>query len=346
MAVEIAGPNRQVTLRARLLLGADGSSSTVARIMRGSLPPRRDRLVAARAYFSGVEGPQDQLDVYVNSDDFPGYCWLFPTGNGAANVGLGIPLETLPTRDQTPAAMLRRHLHEDPALARRLRNASLSSKIAGWPLMTFSPDLPIVADRLILIGDAAGLINPLNGEGIQYALLSARWAAEMALLCLRDDDFSADALAPFAARVERELSCDMAVSRLVLQCITNRKLAPVWLQGMRIMSARARRDQEYASVVAGIFAGLAPPRDALSMAVVGGTIDQVARTVMSTVLAGPRGWTEFGIDVARIGINGAYHASTNPLGLIDWTMHTTKRTLELAFQAARQVISTNRVTDP
>jgi geranylgeranyl reductase family protein len=342
VAVEVAGPSGRFTLRSRLLIGADGSSSTVARIMRGSRPPRRDRMVAARAYFTDVEGPEDQLDVYVSAGCFPGYYWLFPTGNREANVGLGIPLETLPAHDQTPAAMLRRLLRDDLALAARLRRANLRGMIVGWPLMTYNHNLPIVADRLMLIGDAAGLINPLNGEGIQYALLSARWAAETVASCLHDGDLSAPALKPFAARVERELGCDMALARLIVDSITNRALTPVWLQALKIITARARRDDEYARIVAGIFAGLAPARDALNLTVVGGTLDQVARTValkaVSTVLGGPREWAELGVDIAQVGFNVAYDATTNPLGFVDWMTCTATNAVQLVSHATREVI--------
>ncbi|MGH6935196.1 MAG: geranylgeranyl reductase family protein, partial [Methylocella sp.] len=185
VAVEAASTNGHLTLRCRLLIGADGSSSTVARLMRGSAPPRRDRCIAARAYFANVEGPDDQLDLYFDRDCYPGFYWLFPTGNGEANVGLGIALETWPAHNLAPAAMLRRLMRDDAALAARLRNARPCGKIVGWPLMTYNHRLPVVSDRVMLIGDAASLINPLNGEGIQYALLSARWVAETLAPCLR-----------------------------------------------------------------------------------------------------------------------------------------------------------------
>ena len=55
----------------------------------------------------------------------------------------------------------------------RLAHAKVRDKIVGWPLVTYNPRLPIIANRVVLIGDAAGLINPLSGEGIQYALRSA-----------------------------------------------------------------------------------------------------------------------------------------------------------------------------
>ena len=344
--VEAAGPAGQFIMRARLLIGADGSGSKVARAMRGSQPPRRDRMVAARAYFTDVEGPEDQLDVYVSASCFPGYYWLFPTGNGEANVGLGIPVETLPAHDQTPAAMLRRLVREDPALAVRLDRANLRGTIVGWPLMTYNHDLPIVADRLMLIGDAAGLINPLNGEGIQYALLSGRWAADTIGPCLNDGDFSTSALAPFVERVERELGPDMALARLIVHWITNRALTPVWLQALRIISARAGRDDEYARIVAGIFAGLAPARDALSLTVFGGTVDQVARTAALNALVaargGPRDWAELGVDMTTIMLDLAYGVTANPSGFLQWMAGATTSALQLASQATRQILFRDR----
>src|ERR1700730_3462853 len=99
VAVEAANSKGHFTLCCRQLIGADGGSSTVARLMRGSAPPRRDRFIASRAYFANVEGPDDQLDVYFGHSSFPGYCCLFPTGNGEANVGLGMALETWPAHN-------------------------------------------------------------------------------------------------------------------------------------------------------------------------------------------------------------------------------------------------------
>jgi menaquinone-9 beta-reductase len=341
VAVEATSSNGHVTLRGRLLIGADGSSSTVARLMRGSAPPRRDRFLASRAYFANVEGPDEQLDLYFDGRCYPGFYWLFPTGNGEANVGLGMALETWPAHNLTPAAMLRRLMRGDPALAARLRNARLCGKIVAWPLMTYNHRLPIVSDRVMLIGDAASLINPLNGEGIQYALLSARWAAETLAPCLRGDDFSARALAPFTARVESELRYDMALARLIVQFISNRALTPVWIEVSKIIAARAHKDANYARIVSGIFAGLLPARDALK--VVGGTIDQAARSLVTkavrTAFSGPRGWVDPGVDTAQAGFQLADDAAKDRAGFGEWLKCAAACTMELGSQAAWNAIA-------
>jgi len=339
---EVAGPSGRLTLRSRLLIGADGSSSTVARVMRGSAPPRGDRIVAVRAYYENVAGAADQLDLYFTSRAFPGYYWLFPTGNGEANVGLGMALETIPERDETPAALLNRLIEKDLALSARLKDARLRGKVMGWPLMTYNHRLPIIDDRVMLIGDAAGLINPLNGEGIQYALLSGRWAAETVGGCVRQRDFSAAALAPYATKVECELRYDMALARLIVQLITNRGLNPVWLEALRIIATRARKDAAYAEIAGGILAGLAPARSAISLKVIGGTIDQAALSLgikaVMTAFSGPTAWAGIGVDTAQIGFQLAYDAALNPMAFAEWLMRVASDAVELGAQASWDAI--------
>jgi geranylgeranyl reductase family protein len=340
ISVEAAGSKGSFSLRCRLLIGADGASSAVGRIMRGSAPPRRDRFIAARAYFTNIDGPEDRLDLYFSGSCFPGYCWLFPTGNGEANVGLGVALETVPAHTETPALMLRRLIRSDPALSARLRNAQLCGKIAGWPLITYNHGLPIVSDRILLIGDAAGLINPLNGEGIQYALLSARWAAEALAPCLQCGDFSALALAPFAARVESELRYDMALARLIIQLTSNRALTPVWIEVFKILAARARKDDNFADTVSGIFAGLTPARDVLK--VVGGTIGEAWQSFASNAaseFSGPRGLARLAMSGARMGLELASGAVRDPLPFAEWLGSATASTFEYGSQAFRDAFA-------
>jgi menaquinone-9 beta-reductase len=265
-------------LRARLLLGADGSNSTVARALRGAPPPSRDRILAVRAYFDGVTGPADQVDLYCCGDSFPGYHWLFPAGGARANVGVGMVQVTYPRGRRNLRELLLRLIAEDAALRQRLRGARMRGGVLGSPLTTYDPQLPLVGERVMLLGDAAGLINPLNGEGIQYALQSARWAVDVAADRLRCGELGASALAAYECRVHQSLRQDMALSRLVVQVIRNRALNPVWLQALRIIGARARTDPDYAYRVGCVLTGLAPAIGTLGAGVAAKTVKQALLT--------------------------------------------------------------------
>lgn len=253
-------------LRARLLIGADGSSSLISRILRAAKPARRDQIVAVRAYFEGVEGRTDQADIYVNSSSFPGYYWLFPTGAGTANVGVGIPLETwIATKNQRLGQLFTEFIESDQAIRCRLAKARMRGKLAGWPLTTFNPQAPTIANRVALIGDAAGLINPLSGEGIQYALRSARWCSETLLNAVSSDDLSAHGLRPYATRAQAEMRYDMSLSRLIIDLLKSHALNPLWLSALEKIAKRGASGSSRYDIAAGVFAGLVPARDLLGL---------------------------------------------------------------------------------
>jgi len=261
-------------LRTRLLIGADGSNSIIARALRGSPPPRQDRIVAVRAYFDDIADPAGQLDVCLSSDSFPGYSWLFPCGGGLANVGVGMVVSTYPQTGRNLRELLLRLIAEDPSMRHRLGRARMDGKVLGCPLTTYNPRLPLVGDRIMLLGDAAGLINPLNGEGIQYALHSARWAADVAADRLLSGRLDAASLASYEQRVHHSLRQDMAFSRLIVQLIRNRALNPFWLRALRIIAARASIDPDYAYRAGCVVTGLAPASRALGLSVTAKTAGQ------------------------------------------------------------------------
>src|SRR3954447_25273694 len=119
-------------------------------------------------------------------------------------------LETVPRTEERLADLLDEFVDSDPVLRDRLAGARRKGRVVGWPLTTYLPGERLVGDRVLLVGDAGGLINPLNGEGIQYALQSGRWAAETLVQGLAAGDVSTAALTPYVTRVQRELRADMA----------------------------------------------------------------------------------------------------------------------------------------
>jgi menaquinone-9 beta-reductase len=167
-------------LAAEVIIAADGALSPVARLA-GMLDPQTALWgFAIRAYVP-AEVPLPLLILLDASPwrIYPGYGWLFPGADGQANVGIGVGLGS--SRGQ---AQLRGDLTRLVALLGQRGDLSADARpgpvMGGW-LRMGGTGAPPAAGNVLLTGDAAGLINPLQGEGIGPAMVSGRLAAEAVL---------------------------------------------------------------------------------------------------------------------------------------------------------------------
>jgi hypothetical protein len=225
----------------------------------------------------------------------------------------------------------------------------LRGAIAGWPLATYSPNRPVISDRVLLVGDAAGLINPLNGEGIQFALQSGRWAAETALRCLWQRTFAREALGAYQRKIERELRYDMAISGMIIQMIRNRDFNPFWLWALRIISARAKSDPVYGRLAAGMVAGVVSTRNALSARVLGGTVEQAILSLARDGLAAikePSSLIDPALAMAEMGLQFTSDLVRNPRDVFRWGGGLAAQAIELGIQTgahtARSLVDGSR----
>lgn len=195
--------SRRISLRtghgehdADFLLGADGANSLVRRSL--SRPFARSQLSVGAGFF--VRGPTAGHIAIKCVGEQPGYLWSFPRPD---HLAIGIctpalePVSSIALQQQTRAWISSHQLDRGASLERY-----------AWPI----PSLPardfdrlqVSASNWMLLGDAAGLVDPLTREGIYYALLSGRWAAESLL------DASAGALTGYEARLRDELYPELA----------------------------------------------------------------------------------------------------------------------------------------
>ena len=195
-----SGPERTpATFRAPLVLGCDGVSARLALSM--GLDKRDDRPmgVAVRRYYESPRTKDDflesQLELWDRSNPaeprlLPGYGWIFGMGDGTVNVGLGV-LSTSKAYGKTDyRALLRSWLDGTPE-EWGFREHNASGTVGGAALPMGFNRVPHYRDGLLLVGDAGGMVNPFNGEGIAYAMESARLAAECVTHALsRPEGFS------------------------------------------------------------------------------------------------------------------------------------------------------------
>jgi geranylgeranyl reductase family protein len=178
------GPEKtEVTYRAPVTVACDGVSARLA-IAQG-ITKRDDRPmgVAVRRYYESPRHDDDMLESWLElrtpeGDLLPGYGWVFGVGDGTSNVGLGILNTTKAWQDTNYRDLMARWTSSMPP-EWQFDEQHATGPIRGAALpMGFSRQ-PHYRDGLVLVGDAAGAVNPFNGEGIAYALESGRLAAEV-----------------------------------------------------------------------------------------------------------------------------------------------------------------------
>jgi geranylgeranyl reductase family protein len=163
------------TYRARVVVAADGNSSRLSVAM--GLPKRDDRPlgVAVRTYYRTDRHDDDYLESWLDLWDgdrlLPGYGWIFGMGDGTSNVGLGL-LNTSAAFGHTDYhALLRKWLKGMPA-EWGFTEENRTQPIRGAALPMGFNRTPHYHQGLLLVGDAGGMVNPFNGEGIAYAMES------------------------------------------------------------------------------------------------------------------------------------------------------------------------------
>jgi len=183
-------------ISARLVIGADGVSSAVARAYRLRRPV--EILPAFEAEFSKSPGDPDTVEVYLGRKFAPGlFGWWIPDGSGGARVGLAADADGTSAREY--------FAHLLTYLARRF-GTELGSPtaylVSGIPIGT----LPKThGPRVLLVGDAAAQVKPLSGGGIFTGMKCAEIAARVAAPALERDDLSEPALAAYDRAWRAEL---------------------------------------------------------------------------------------------------------------------------------------------
>ncbi|MEV6488398.1 geranylgeranyl reductase family protein [Actinoplanes sp. NPDC051633] len=188
-----SGPGKEpVQFRAPLVVAADGVSGKLPLAM--GLTKRDDRPigVAVRRYFhSPVRADDDYLESWLelrSAQDrerlLPGYGWIFGLGDGRVNVGLGILNSSSAFGKTNYRAMLNDWLATTPPDWGMTDEANADGPTLGAALPMGFNRVPHYTRGVMLVGDSGGMVNPMNGEGIAYAMESGELAAEVAVQAL------------------------------------------------------------------------------------------------------------------------------------------------------------------
>jgi geranylgeranyl reductase family protein len=216
------------SVTAPVVIAADGAGSRLA--LAAGLPRRSDRVmgVAHRAYFTSPRGADDYLELHLGLTDamrrpLPGYGWVFPLGDGEVNVGVGM-LSTSPAFRGTDYRRLLTDWVTGLPPGWCLDETHRTSNISG-ALLPMAMDRPVAYRQgLLLTGDAAGLVSPFNGEGVDHALESGVLAAEAVLAASRagfGTSAAEQALFGYVLRLRAEFGAQQRLGLIFARLIAN-----------------------------------------------------------------------------------------------------------------------------
>lgn len=245
---ELQSPDGTVSVRPRYTILATGANVGLLK-RTGMLNTDTKLIYGSRGYFGIDDSTVSGFNLYYLKDLLPGYAWVFPTGSSRANIGMG--------------AWGDRKLSDDmvTAFASRFANGSaeddarLETQVKSYPIRTDFPPTQLAGDNWLLVGEAAGMVNPLSGEGIDLALESGCLAAECLLGTLKSDAGSSADL--YRRRAKDQFGQYFRHMNFLCRQVATRP----WLIN-RLVSVMSR-DTDFGAAFVAVVLGISPGRNVL-----------------------------------------------------------------------------------
>jgi geranylgeranyl reductase family protein len=200
---------------------ADGSMNRFGRDLGTARRKDYPMGLAARGYYTSPRSTDPFLESQLDLRDsvgatMPGYGWVFPLGDGTVNVGVGLLSTFKRWKHVNTTKMMADYVSIAPEYWELSEESKLTDPVGGKLTMSFSKG-PLVGSNWITIGDAAGSINPWNGEGISYAYETGRIAADHVGRSLATGDFGL--LRRYPQHLEDEYGLYYRMSRIFVKLI-------------------------------------------------------------------------------------------------------------------------------
>ena len=204
---------------------ADGAHSALAKKIGADSMDPKHTAVSIRTYFQGVKTKDNCIEMHFLKELLPGYFWIFPTGGKYHEVNVGLILPSQRVRNEKKT--MKEHFEDilqSPDFYSRFTQAERNSPIEGWSLPLGSEQRQLVYPGALLVGDAAGLINPLTGEGIGYSMTSGKIAAEVLSTLLQKGLVSDEGLQSYSHRLRSKLKKEHKSSYFLQKLFTYPRL--------------------------------------------------------------------------------------------------------------------------
>jgi geranylgeranyl reductase family protein len=212
-----------VEVRARYVVVSDGANSRFGRALGTNRERSYPMGMALRGYYTSPRHDDRFIESHLDIRDgagkvVPGYGWIFPMGDGRVNVGVGLLSVEGRWKGVNTSKLMETFVEAAPGYWELSPAASCGAPTGGKLPMGMSVG-PRMGPTTLVVGDAAGAINPFNGEGIAYAYETGRLAASCLGRALAG--VGAEALADYPAQLEEAYGLYYRVARDFVRMISN-----------------------------------------------------------------------------------------------------------------------------
>ncbi|MBE6528676.1 MAG: NAD(P)/FAD-dependent oxidoreductase [Thermoplasmata archaeon] len=192
VGIKAKSMGEEIEIRAKVIVGADGYESQVGRWAGIDTTLKLSDIDSCIQYrMCNIDITPDYCEFVIGSCAPGGYIWVFPKGEKVANVGIGVAGQ-LCNKGADAKYYLDKWIAEDP----RFKNGQILEIMGGF--VSTCPGLDsAVDDNIILVGDAARIIDPITGGGICHACRTGMYAGKVLSECNKTGDFSKKALQPY-----------------------------------------------------------------------------------------------------------------------------------------------------
>jgi flavin-dependent dehydrogenase len=213
--------------RTRFVVDASGRDTFLATRLKRKQRNRRHESAAIFGHFTNAERLSGRAEGNISIFWFDkGWFWLIPLADGATSVGAVCRPEALKNRDGDVTGLFMTLIASCPALAHRLRDATLTGPATGTGNYSYESD-GMVGDRYIMVGDASSFIDPVFSTGVYLAMRSALLGADAVAACLDHPERAAAALSRFEREVKGGIDrFSWFIYRITSPAIRNLFMAP------------------------------------------------------------------------------------------------------------------------
>ena len=237
-------------LYAPIVLACDGANSIISRKLGLHSEDLVNTAIAIRCYYRGVKGLSDQIELHFVDEVLPGYFWMFPAGDNIANIGIGLSKKEA-KKDKRKLTQILDDVIQSDYFKDRFSESEKLENPKGWSLPLGRIIRPSYGDGFMLLGDAAGLIDPFTGEGIGNAMASAKYAIQVANKAKSENNYSKNIFSKYHELLWGDIGSELKTSAK-LQDLANYRVL------LNLIINKAAKSKEIQNIISGMLTNEIP----------------------------------------------------------------------------------------